>query len=293
MPAPPSPNPGSAAAAEPAAAVPATGPASDTRSTQGVLGALVIIPAQLARPRCQYEGLPIRAVPPLGVLRPARLAREHVRERLSGVPAQGRPSRYAPGDWVRVRSAEEVRATLDEHDRHRGLWFTGTQWSYCGQVLRVEHVVRRMLDDHYRWRRVSGTVTLAGGVCAGHDGVADGCGMECALLFRDEWLEPAAPLPPTPGAARWAVVRPAEAIRATLDAAGTLHGVPFHAGMAALAGRRLPVREATPRPLPWWQSADLGWFVLDGARCQGEPLAPLTCDRQCALLWHHTWLDFP
>ncbi|MFD0574394.1 hypothetical protein ACFQ0T_40650 [Kitasatospora gansuensis] len=103
--------------------------------------------------RCQYKSLPLRDLPPLGMVRQARLALEDSRERRSGVPAPGRASAFSAGDWVRVKDADAVRATLDGRDRHRGLWFTASQWSYCGRTYQVEHVVRRMVDDHYRMRR--------------------------------------------------------------------------------------------------------------------------------------------
>jgi hypothetical protein len=31
--------------------------------------------------------------------------------------------RLQPGEWVRVKSKEEILKTLDKHDRNRGLWF--------------------------------------------------------------------------------------------------------------------------------------------------------------------------
>ncbi|MFJ2866952.1 hypothetical protein [Kitasatospora sp. NPDC087314] len=241
--------------------------------------------------RCQYKSLPLRDFPPLGLMRQARIAREQRREDLGAAPAPGRPSRYAEGDWVRVKSVEQVRATLDADDRHRGLWFTGSQWSFCGGVHRVERVVRRMVDDHYRIRRLSGTVALAGATCHGADGT-QGCGLDCALLFRDEWLEPApAADPAARPATLWATVRTLPEIHATLDRAGRLHGVPFQPGMEHHAGRRHGATELRHRSLAWWQRPTGGrWFILDALRCNGEPLPATGCDRQCALLWHESWL---
>ncbi|MEY9843017.1 hypothetical protein [Streptacidiphilus sp. MAP5-3] len=247
------------------------------------------LPLQAAR--CQYEGLPIHAHPPFGVLRPTRRIREHARMRLSGIPTQGTPSSYSVGDWVTVRSAEEIRATLDATDRLRGLWFTGSQWSFCGGTYQVEHVVRRMMDDHYRMRRVARTVTLHAATCAGAGPGDAGCGLGCALLFRDEWLRPAQTPAPRPEPAHYATVRSLQEIQQTLDSSGSLLGVPFHTAMARFVGMRLPVLgEVRSRALPRWQYQVGEWYQLDGVRCAGEPLAGLGCDRQCALLWHRSWL---
>ncbi|GAA1173226.1 hypothetical protein GCM10009664_45480 [Kitasatospora gansuensis] len=241
--------------------------------------------------RCQYKSLPLRDLPPLGMVRQARLALEDSRERRSGVPAPGRASAFSAGDWVRVKDADAVRATLDGRDRHRGLWFTASQWSYCGRTYQVEHVVRRMVDDHYRMRRLSATTSLRGATCLGADR-SEGCGLACALLFRDEWLEPsteAAADPLTP--VRFVTVRSLDEIRATLDADGRLHGVPFQPGMALFAGTSHGATPVRHRSLARWQRPVGGdWYVLDSLRCGGEPLPLTGCDRQCALLWHSSWL---
>ncbi len=38
-----------------------------------------------------------------------------------------------PGDWVRVKSAEEIGKTLDANQRNRGLYFDREMIRYCGQ----------------------------------------------------------------------------------------------------------------------------------------------------------------
>jgi hypothetical protein len=214
-----------------------------------------------------------------------------VRERLSGIPGPGLPSRFGVGDWVRVLDADTIRATLDDDERLRGLWFTPSQWSYCGRTYQVEHITRRMMDDHYRTRRISGTVTLGAVSCLGAE-QDQGCGLACALLFRDAWLEPSteeAAEHRAPSAL--ATIRSLQEIRATLDDNGCLMGVPFQRGMERYAGTRHPLlTRVDHRALPWWQRPVGEWYLLDGLRCSGEPLEPIGCDRQCALLWHRSWL---
>jgi hypothetical protein len=52
-----------------------------------------------------------------------------------------------PGDWVVVKSREEIVATLDKSGRNRGLVFDGEMLPYCGQRFRVLHRVERMLEE--------------------------------------------------------------------------------------------------------------------------------------------------
>src|SRR5262249_35770182 len=103
----------------------------------------------------------------------------------------GQPSMFAPGSWVRVKSADELRETLDARDRTRGLLFTEAQWQTAGKVFRTARQVRRLRDDHGRFRPVSRTVLLEGVDCSGEDHTVKGCGRHCPMMYRDEWLEPA------------------------------------------------------------------------------------------------------
>jgi hypothetical protein len=240
--------------------------------------------------RCQYEALPFHYTWPLGVVRLGRLLRERTRTRLNGAVGIGKPSRYQPGDWVRVKDEAAVRATLGPQDRLRGLWFTGKQWEYCGGTFQVERVVQRMMDDTFRMRSISRTVTLKGATCGDH------CTRACPLLFRDEWLEPSfaddatIQLEPT----QHVVVKSIDEIRATLDPDGRFEGVSVFPGMERFCGGRYGVvRKVQPKSLPKWKQFRGDWYVLEGVRCNGEPLAAEgRCDRQCSLLWHRTWLEF-
>jgi glycosyltransferase involved in cell wall biosynthesis len=52
-----------------------------------------------------------------------------------------------PGELVRVRSREEIIATLDEQDRNRGLLFDGGMLTHCGSIYRVLRRVHRIVDE--------------------------------------------------------------------------------------------------------------------------------------------------
>jgi 2-polyprenyl-6-methoxyphenol hydroxylase-like FAD-dependent oxidoreductase len=51
------------------------------------------------------------------------------------------------GDWVRVKSEDEVRAALDARSRNRGLTFEPEMTRYIGSVHRVAEVVERIIDE--------------------------------------------------------------------------------------------------------------------------------------------------
>ena len=53
-----------------------------------------------------------------------------------------------PGDLVRVKSKEEIEATLDHTNHNRGLSFDGEMVRYCGRTARVRARVNRLVDEH-------------------------------------------------------------------------------------------------------------------------------------------------
>lgn len=53
---------------------------------------------------------------------------------------------YAAGDHVRVKPAIEVRATLNDQLKHRGLWFDPDMQKHCGRPAIVRSEVRQLID---------------------------------------------------------------------------------------------------------------------------------------------------
>ena len=210
----------------------------------------------------------------------------------------GEASRFAAGDWVRVLDAPRIEGTLDSRSRLRGLWFVPQQWATCGRVYRVQKQVRRMRDDHGRYRPISRTVLLEGSTCAGEGPDPAGCGRRCPTMFRDDWLEPAArprqgPPGPGPAAVRRARVRSVGEIVAGLNLAGRRDGLQFTPEMARYAGQRFPIVEAIPKVFEYdrWIGTRRPVYILEGLHCGGVvPGEPGPCDRACALLWHEDWL---
>ena len=94
-----------------------------------------------------------------------------------------------PGDLVRVRTREEIKATLDSSNRLKGCLFMSEMWDYCGTEQRVLKPVRQLLDERvYRVRKTSGVVLLEGAICQGSEYSA-GCDHSCFFFWREEWLE--------------------------------------------------------------------------------------------------------
>jgi hypothetical protein len=104
--------------------------------------------------------------------------------------AIGQPSvSLQAGDWVRVRSREEIEATLDRWKELKGCAFLEYMWQYCGATHRVLQVMERFLDERdYKVKKVRGVVLLEGVICRGTP-VFGRCDRCCHLFWREEWLE--------------------------------------------------------------------------------------------------------
>jgi hypothetical protein len=208
----------------------------------------------------------------------------------------GVPSRFAEGDWVRVRDQAAVRGTLDGGSRLRGLEFTAAQWTTCSKVHRVVKRVRRIIDDKGKMRPVSHTVLLSGIDCTG-DGTA-GCGRHCPMMYRDEWLDPADPQPEElvapPGEARFARIRPLQQIPSRLDWLGQREGLMFMPEMARYAGTRARILRQLSQVFEYdcWRETPHPIYILDGLHCTGGILGSHgPCHRACRLLWHADWIE--
>jgi hypothetical protein len=95
-----------------------------------------------------------------------------------------------PGDWVRVRSAAEVLATLDSAGKLDGLPFMPEMLRFCGRRFRVYKRANTTCDltsDKFGLRRMKDTVHLAMLRCSGED--HGGCQAGCTLFWKEAWLE--------------------------------------------------------------------------------------------------------
>lgn len=98
----------------------------------------------------------------------------------------------SPGEWVEVKSEAEIRETLDELGRHRGMLFMPEMAKYCGQKLRVmKRVEQMLLESTMQVRRMRDTVLLEGCMC---DGVGLPCHRSCFFFWREAWLQRTTPV---------------------------------------------------------------------------------------------------
>lgn len=102
-----------------------------------------------------------------------------------------------PGEWVEVRSADEISRTLDAKGTTRGLYFSAPEMArYCGQRFRVRRRVERIVDERNGklLELKNDCVELEGMVCDGRRSVGRWfCAREIYPYWREAWLKRVAP----------------------------------------------------------------------------------------------------
>ena len=96
------------------------------------------------------------------------------------------------GDWVEVRSKEEILETLDKNGRLDGLPFMPQMFKYCGQRFQVYKRTHKTCDTV---GHLSVSRCLPDGVHLEHrcDGKAyGGCQAGCLIFWKEAWLKPIA-----------------------------------------------------------------------------------------------------
>jgi len=109
----------------------------------------------------------------------------------SGTPAARIPD-LQPGDWVRVKSQEEIQATLDGGQKNRGLLFDVEMLPYCGRTLRVLQKVEKIIDERTGAMRTlpNDCWILEGAVCSGYlSRNRLFCTRHIYPFWREIWLE--------------------------------------------------------------------------------------------------------
>lgn len=93
------------------------------------------------------------------------------------------------GDWVEVRSKEEILGTLDSHGQLDGMPFMPEMLKFCGQKFQVYKRAHKTCDTVFpiRGRRVDATVHLETRCDGSGHG---GCQAGCLLFWKEAWLKP-------------------------------------------------------------------------------------------------------
>jgi hypothetical protein len=94
-----------------------------------------------------------------------------------------------PGDWVEIRSKEEILRSLDKNSRLQELPFMPQMFQYCGRRFQVYKRAHKTCDtvNPVAGKRVADAVHLD----LRCDGKAyDGCQAGCLLFWKELWLKP-------------------------------------------------------------------------------------------------------
>jgi hypothetical protein len=93
-----------------------------------------------------------------------------------------------PGEFVEVKSEQEIAATLDTSRRHKGLLWMVNMRKYCGKRYRVfRRLDTILLECSGEVRKIKNTVLLEGVYCDGLE--FSGCGRSCLHFWREAWLK--------------------------------------------------------------------------------------------------------
>jgi len=93
-----------------------------------------------------------------------------------------------PGEWVQVRSAREILATLDRKACNRGLQFKAEMFHFCGRKFRVIGSVRRLIEENTgQLREIRNDCVLLDSVyCQGQRSF---CTRQNYHYWREIWLK--------------------------------------------------------------------------------------------------------
>lgn len=99
-----------------------------------------------------------------------------------------KPRKLRVGDWVEVRSTQEILRTLDDKAQLDGMPFMPEMFAFCGRRFQVYKRAHKTCDTVFpvRGRRVDHAIhldTRCDG--SGHDG----CQASCLIFWKDAWLK--------------------------------------------------------------------------------------------------------
>jgi hypothetical protein len=95
---------------------------------------------------------------------------------------------FARGDWVRVKSLQQIQMTLDVDGTLDGLPMMPEMTKHCGERLRIVRFANQVCANvgTVKMRSLSGVVVLKVDRCDGQ--FHGGCAMGCDFLWKTQWL---------------------------------------------------------------------------------------------------------
>lgn len=165
------------------------------------------------------------------------------------------------GEWVQVRTKEEILSTLDANGRLDELPFMPEMLRYCGKTIRVSKRAHKTCDPALGigGRKMASTVHLENLRCDGSS--HDGCEAGCLIFWKEAWLKrlDGGPTAPDPVPARSTAVFAAS--QCTEDTLLACVKKPPAAGETETiyVCQNTQVKFAT-QPLEWW---DVRQYVED------------------------------
>jgi hypothetical protein len=95
---------------------------------------------------------------------------------------------FQAGELVRVRTAEEIEATLDHWRQLKGCGFMSGMRKYYGTTQIVLKPVKRFIDERENRVVRSGNLYLLDGLMCQGIGSSGRCDRSCHFFWRAEWL---------------------------------------------------------------------------------------------------------
>src|SRR5208282_5334612 len=101
---------------------------------------------------------------------------------------KSKSSKLRAGDWVEVRSKEEILRTLDQDGRLDGMPFMPEMFEFCGKKFQVYKRAHKTCDPDFNSRRIENAVHLETR-CSGS--AHGGCQAGCLIYWKEAWLNSA------------------------------------------------------------------------------------------------------
>jgi hypothetical protein len=167
------------------------------------------------------------------------------------------------GEWVEVRSKQEILQTLDKKGRLDGMPFMPQMFEYCGKRFKVYKSAHKTCDHVYTVasRSIDDAVHL-NLRCNGQ--AYGGCQHKCLLFWKEAWLKPVStdgsPSPSSRELTAGSAACTEEDVRKATRRNGRLDKIDENTEFCC-QGTLLP--EFT-KPLPWWNPAQYVRDVASG-----------------------------